>query len=32
MKCLTKVYGESTVATPDGKAERRRKINNTFAS
>ena len=24
MKCLTKVYGESTVATSDWKAERRR--------
>ncbi len=25
MKCLTEVYGESAVATPDGKAERRRR-------
>ena len=25
MKCLHEVYGESAVATPDGKAERRRR-------
>ena len=28
MKCLTEVYGESAVAIPDGKGERRRLCHN----